>query len=443
MKKTIEIREYQAMTSNPNCEHPNIYLQKETFDELKTLIGTFNNKDDTNAIDFLGLSITKGIGEVIKAKNYVGIIQLKNGTQIQILPKIDAITESETDDEKIKKQTKETFIKMLRCLRNFPYKTFDKANLATSKMNIYEIFIQMYLQEVDILVKKGLKSSYQPIDENAHFYKGKILFNQHIKLNLAHKERFYVRYDEFNTNRAENRLIKTTLLKLLKLSANNENIKMTWQLLSHFEMVNTSTNYTKDFSKVINDRSTKVYEDLMKWSKVFLLDKSFSTFTGETGAKALLFPMEKVFEDFVGKNLKRKLSGTDWKINLQDKGHYLFQEPIRKFRLIPDIVLEKKDKSKRIIMDTKWKALCDDKGKNYGISQSDMYQMYAYSKKYSQSGITSEIVLLYPINKNMQEISKNQTISFKSDDDVKVSLFFVNVKEIDKSLQELIDLYLT
>lgn len=430
------------MTSKPNCPPPYIHLDKETFDELKTMIGTFNNKEEDKTIDFLGLSIIKNIGEVIKAKNYVGIIQLKNGTQIQILPKIDAITESEIDDEKIKKQTKETFMKMLRCLRNFPYKNIDKANLATNKMNIYEIFIKMYLQEVEELVKKGIKSAYQPIDENAHFYKGKILFNQHIKINLAHKERFYVRYDEFNTNRAENKLIKATLLKLLKLSDSNENIKTTWQLLSHFEMVDTSSNYTKDFNKVINDRSTKVYEDLMKWSKVFLLDKSFSTFTGETSARALLFPMEKVFEDFVGRNLKRKLNGTEWKINLQDNGHFLFEEPSRKFKLIPDIVLEKKDKSKIIIMDTKWKALSENEKTYYGISQTDMYQMYAYSKKYCLEGMPSEVVLLYPINKNMQEVAKNQTISFKSNDNVKVSLFFVNVKEIDLSLKALIDKYL-
>ena len=36
---------------------------------------------------------------------------------------------------------------------------------------------------------------------------------------------------------------------------------------------------------------------------------------------------------------------------------------------------------KTIVMDTKWKRLTDDPYANYGIAQSDMYQMYAYAKK--------------------------------------------------------------
>ena len=34
----------------------------------------------------------------------------------------------------------------------------------------------------------------------------------------------------------------------------------------------------KDFSKVVMDRNTRDYDALMKWSKVFLKDKSFTTF---------------------------------------------------------------------------------------------------------------------------------------------------------------------
>lgn len=31
-----------------------------------------------------------------------------------------------------------------------------------------------------------------------------------------------------------------------------------------------------------------------------------------------------------------------------------------------------------VILDTKWKSLVDNERVNYGISQADMYQMYAY-----------------------------------------------------------------
>ena len=59
-----------------------------------------------------------------------------------------------------------------------------------------------------------------------------------------------------------------------------------------------------------------------------------------------------------------------------------------------------------------------------------MYQMYAYSKKYE----TPEIWLLYPINEEMRGHSE---ISFDSDDGVNVRLFFVDIANIETSLNDL------
>ena len=73
-------------------------------------------------------------------------------------------------------------------------------------------------------------------------------------------------------------------------------------------------------------------------------------------------------------------------ITAQDKGYYLFDEPL-KFRLRPDIVVRYQNEERTVIMDTKWKMLQPDPGINYGISQTDMYQMYAYAKKYKASQI--------------------------------------------------------
>ena len=81
-------------------------------------------------------------------------------------------------------------------------------------------------------------------------------------------------------------------------------------------------------------------------------------------------------------------------------------------------------------MDTKWKKLINNERKNYGISQADMYQMYAYSKKYE----TEDIWLLYPKN---DEISEDINIEFDSGDGTKVRVFFVDVACIEESLEQL------
>ena len=64
-------------------------------------------------------------------------------------------------------------------------------------------------------------------------------------------------------------------------------------------------------------------------------------------------------------------------------------------------------------MDTKWKRLVNNSNKNYGISQADMYQMYAYAKKYG----TSDIWLLYP---RSEQFTDEIDINFKSDDNADV-----------------------
>lgn len=55
----------------------------------------------------------------VTIKNYVGLIQLKNGFQIQVLPKIAF---GEEDEENVK--TKKVFSKMLCSMKDFHCKVF-------------------------------------------------------------------------------------------------------------------------------------------------------------------------------------------------------------------------------------------------------------------------------------------------------------------------------
>ena len=425
MKKLLEVREFDKISCNPDFKTEYAYLPEQVFHDLEGFIHAFTGDEEhADALDFMKIGYRRNVGDIISVNNYVGLIQMQNGYQVQVLPKIDFGDDPDTKKE----ETKRVFLRMLRSMKDFPSKVFNDANLKMDRMTLYEIFINMYLQEVRTLVKHGIKSAYVAREDNLRFYKGKLIVSEHIKQNAAHGERFYVNYDEYLVDRAENRLVKATLLKLQKITGSAENQKEIRQLLTAFEMVKSSINYQKDFSKVVIDRNTKDYDMLMRWSRVFLLNKSFTTFSGGHNARALLFPMEKVFESYVAQQLKRVLVDLDWDISVQDRGYYLFDSP-RQFALRPDIVITREDGS-RIILDTKWKSLVDKPRINYGISQADMYQMYAYSKKYE----TSEIWLLYPAN---LEMSSHTDISFDSDDGVNVRLFFVDVADIEDSLKDL------
>jgi len=391
-------------------------LSSEAFDTLESFILTNSSTGtgNTEVVELLSLSQRKGTGKIITAKNYVGLIITTDGTVIEILPKIHGIEKGIDEKEAITK-TKLIFLEMLRTLKEVPFfKDFDFSNLKADRLNLFEIFIKMFVNEVTALTKQGLKSAYIPIEENERFYKGKLLVAQNIKFNLVSKERFFVRYDEFSLNRPENRLIKSTLKYLYGYTQDSDNKRNINRLLGMFEEINFSSNYDSDFSKCSDDRSVTHYQKTLSWAKIFLKKKTFTAFAGKNIAISLLFPMEKIFESYIAELFRKNLS-TDWTMSTQDKSYYLFDKP-KAFRLKPDIVLTDKNSSSKIVLDTKWKLLTQKED----ISQSDMYQMYAYGKKYS----AKKVVLLYPATETEMKIK-----NYCDDDGVDVEIEFLNLSE--------------
>ena len=435
MNRTLVVKEYDTIVSNESLSSKQgyVYLEEKYFKELVQFIKEYvSESDEADILEFMQIGYKRGVGDTVTFKSYVGIIELPSGFQIEILPKV-----SLGEDENNAK-TKRIFLKMLNCLKDFDGKVFSSAALNADKMNLYEIFIRMYIQEAWTLVKRGIKSDYISNEDNLAVFKGKLDVSKHITRNAAHKERFYMVFDEYQVNRPENKLIKSTLLKLLSISRNTDNTREIKQLLYSFELVQESDNYVKDFSKVSLSRGMKEYELLIQWAKIFLLNKSFTTFSGKNVGKALLFPMEQVFEAFIAKQIKMMFENRSnglIHVTAQDRGYYLFDEP-QKFRLRPDIVVSNAydEVHSVVIMDTKWKRLNRNASSNFGISQADMYQMYAYSKKYH----TPNIWLIYPMNDDVRELGQLSFDAVRNEEmNVSVKVFFVDLAEYKESLRAL------
>ena len=46
------------------------------------------DEENADALDFMRISYKRNVGDVVTIKNYVGLIQMNNGYQVQVLPKI-------------------------------------------------------------------------------------------------------------------------------------------------------------------------------------------------------------------------------------------------------------------------------------------------------------------------------------------------------------------
>ena len=385
-------------------------IDKNDFGDIENFI--LKNSDE-NAT-FLKIGSGSG-GKFIQARNYVGVLQTKSGLTIEILPKI-ANKVDKNDTDKID-GLKNVFLKMLKSLKDFPFKSSNLAGLKTQNLPLLEIFLSMFLRELEILVKKGIKSDYITLENNLKFLKGKLNINEQIKRNTIHKERFYVEYSEFLSDIKINQIIKTTLKFLYKKSNSSKNQQKIREFLFIFDEVSTCSDYKNFFTNYVINRQVKHYEQAFLWCKIFLLGNCFTPHKGDDLALALLFDMNLLFESYVGNFIKKKHAD----IRLQHSKKHLVEEP-RSFRLRPDIFLEGK-----FIADTKWKVIDqDDKEKEKNnISQADLYQLYAYGKKHE----CDRLYLIYP----KIDSAEQGSMEFKYDDKMRLKILYFDLENDSKN----------
>ncbi|BCZ17454.1 mcrBC 5-methylcytosine restriction system component [Helicobacter sp. NHP19-003] len=374
----------------------------------------------------------------LKTQNYVGLIQVQ-GFCIEILPKIcgrdlkredfkkhcdckmkiprlDRAKFQDQVKEFIRPQTnleppqkpdcslchaKQVLYNCLVTLKDAPFKQSQFSQLSSAHLPLLDVFIQMFLEECTQLIKRGLKRDYLSVSENRPFLKGKLEFANHLKANMIHKERFYTSSDEYSLNVAPNRLIKATLtlFKTLALSPKSQEALNSTSFV--FDEVCPSQNLEADFAKSAHASRFKEYENLLAWCDLFLRKKSLTPYSGASHAYALLFPMERLFESFVGFWLKRSLENENARVCLQEQRKFLAKNKNSQscFPMRPDIVL--RQGSTITIVDTKWKTIHTQQD----ITHADLYQMWAYASKYATCAPTKKVSvwLVYP-HQETQEI---------------------------------------
>ena len=374
-------------------EEKAISIPKDDFDFLESWMCSSQDAD-TNHHLFLKPSLFKG-KRSLQVQSYVGVLQTPSGTQIEILPKIYSGHGQDLGDGQIRN----ILIRMLGYLRNSPFKQSDRALLLDVSVPLIEVFISYFLGQVNRLVKHGIRSDYVSTQNNLGFMKGKLLVANQIRRNIVHQHRFYVEYDEFQVNRPENRLIRSALEKISSVISQSSNQRLCRELLFAFDDVPPATNIKMDLSQCSQDRSMVYYKHVLDWCRIILLDQSPLGAIGDTRTISLLFPMERIFENYVAARLRQL--HPDWQITTQARDHYLVQQSGKNYFLMkPDLVL-KRGKI-RVVADTKWKLLGQDGSKplHESIGQADLYQMFAYGKKYLHDQQVKEVYLIYPKSEN-------------------------------------------
>jgi len=332
----------------------------------------------------------------LQFRNFAGVIETPSGLQIEVLPKVDGDVG----------KARATLMRMLRAAGRIPPITADPASLRPVGLPLVEFFARQFLDAVTHLLKRGLLSGYERVQRNERFLKGRLLVARQLRHNLVRADRFYTEYDRFLLSRAENRLIRRALEVVAAMVAEPANQRLCRELLFAFDDVPASAEIQADFDRCIKDRSLAHYDDALLWARLVLLRMQPLGASGKARVRALLFPMERLFEECVGVGL-RKHYGPQATVLPQLRRHCLVTHNGKAyFQLRPDYLLEQGG-NPRWVVDAKWKLLDARPSagvKKYGLPQADLYQLYAYGHKYlrADSGDRT-LFLVYPRTEAFRE----------------------------------------
>ncbi len=373
-------------------EHQRLYVGQQGFKQvhLEALL-KLNEYHDGNYFE----PIAKGI----RFNQYVGVIQV-DGLIIEINPKAD----KDDDDNK----WKGVLLKMLQACGKIKAESSGAANVKRQHLNLLEIYFELYLKEVESLVRKGLIKQYRKQTKNTKALKGKLEFAGHIGKNLIHKERFYTTHQVYDSNHFLHQVLDKALSIVNQFTKGTRLQDLTNRVQLSFPYVENITITAKQLNTIQLNRKSSSYRAALDLARLIILNYSPDISSGKEKMLSLLFDMNQLWEEFVLKQLQKACEGTGIEVSGQESKSFWGANSLR-----PDIVLRKS--SQTYVIDTKWKRPLKS-----SASVSDLRQMYAYCRFWD----AEKAVLLYP-----GEISENKFKSYKTDD--YVIDFENNPSEID------------
>lgn len=334
--------------------------------------------------------------ETIRVGTYAGIIELPGGAVLEILPKI---WQQNPVDSVSHHTARIALLRMLRHLHNTPFRILTDAHLGAARLPLWNVFVLTFLDALTLVTRQGLQTAYQTIESNQPFVRGRLQPARHLRENLVHAERLAVAFDALTVNVPPNRILKSALLHVLPRAGSVQLETRLYQLLTTLNDVPPSTNLGADLSAIRRlNRLFDRYSPALRWAELLLTGRAFGPRTGATSALSLLFPMERVFEDYVAHGFRA--FWPEGEVTTQESSAHLVDEHggLPKFRLRPDVLVRQANRT--LVFDTKWKTIDGtNTQRQYGIESSDLYQLFAYGKKYE----ACDVYLIYPASQTFHK----------------------------------------
>jgi 5-methylcytosine-specific restriction enzyme subunit McrC len=379
-------------------EHDRLTTNHEIFDSrhLNALL-KLNEYHNFNYFD----PIPNGV----KFKQYVGIIQV-DGLSIEILPKADK--ENDSAD------WRSLLLQMLKVCGHLKASSAGAAKVKRLNLNLLEVYFELYLSEIEIIIRQGLIKKYRKNTDNVKALKGKLDFAGNIRYNLVHKERFYTTHQIYDHNHLLHQVLYHALEIIFQLSKGSYLYDRCKRVLLNFPEISPLKITKKHIDNLVLNRKTAPYVNAIELSRLIILNYSPDISSGKEKMISLLFDMNRLWEEFILIQVRRWLEGSNYEVKGQDSQTFIGSNYLK-----PDIVIQHNvDPEKVYIIDTKWKRPIQSS------SVSDLRQMYAYNRFWN----AKKAMLLYPgTDRN------NNFMEFETEDFYKANQKTTVIKHLCKS----------
>jgi len=358
----------------------------------------------------------------VKFKQYVGIIQV-DGLSIEILPKEDKDNSSA--------DWKGLLLQMLKACGHLKASSAGSANVKRQHLNLLEVYFELYLTEIEILIHRGLVKKYRKKTGNVKALKGKLEFAGNIRHNLVHKERFFTTHQVYDYDHLLHQTLAHALEILEQFCKGSYLFDRCKRVLLNFPEITPLKVTKKQLEGIVLNRKTAPYSQALELARLIILNYSPDISTGREKMISLLFDMNRLWEEFILIQIRKELAGTSYSVKGQDSQTFIGSNYLK-----PDIVIQHDIDSKKVyIIDTKWK-----RPQNKSSSISDLRQMYAYNRFWK----AQKAMLLYPGESKNTSFNEFKTEDFFRDNDQTTSIIhmcksgFVSILDDDNKLSDTI-----
>jgi 5-methylcytosine-specific restriction enzyme subunit McrC len=325
----------------------------------------------------------------IRARGVVGVLAAP-GVSLEILPKIDLPAGADGDAA-----VRRRLVHMLAVALDLRIDTGAVTALSWQNETLLDLLIRIFADKLTEALRRGMPRRYTGLQDDLPALRGRLDVTRQFTTHAVNPARLACRFDALGADIALNQILKAALTHLARLTRSGALRGRLRDLALVYAEIADVAPAALRWGDVGLDRTNRAWGELLSLAKLFLTNRYQTTAQGAAQGTALMFEMDALFEDYIGRLIRRALAGSGVSVTLQGGGLYCLNDTDTGrglFRTRPDILIRREGRVVQVI-DTKWKRIAAriDEPKQ-GVSQADVYQMMAYAQLYRAPRVT----LLYP-----------------------------------------------